>query len=316
MGKLIIGPHMRLHEWVAEEKGYFREAGLDYEFTDTTGGSRLSVKSAAELPRDQVRGAYQTIEAGRASMVSSACHWTVNMAAAAGHGRLWADCYSVTPGGVFVAPASGIRRPEDLAGVPITVGYQSGSHYATIQALESILDRDAIKLHFGGMLFQRLELLVDGEVEVATLFGGPLYLAEQLGFRKVLDCSFMITATVRADTEPEDLARFSQALGRAQADIDLNHQRYTHYYRNEFPKRFRDTMDTRTFGPGERIVFSPYTEAMYDEAQRWIESWNIFEDGLAGRRCYEESVVHADASPSAAADASGAWKPTETDRAW
>ena len=303
MGKLIIGPHMRLHEWVAEEKGYFRDEGLDYEFTDTTGGSPLSVKSAAELPRDQVRGAYQTIEAGRASMVSSACHWTVNMAAAAGHGRLWADCYSVTPGGVFAAPDSGVRGPEDLAGRPITVGYQSGSHYATIQALEPVLERDAIRLHFGGMLFQRLELLVDGEVELATLFGGPLYLAEQLGFRKVLDCSFMITATVRADTDAADLAGFGTALRRAQADIDLHHQKYTHYYRNEFPQRFRDTMDTRTFGPGERIVFSPYTRAMYDASQQWIESWNIFDEGLAGRKCYEESVVHAAATPSAPAGA-------------
>ena len=34
LAKFIIAPHMRLHEWVAEEKGYFRDAGLDYEFRD------------------------------------------------------------------------------------------------------------------------------------------------------------------------------------------------------------------------------------------------------------------------------------------
>ena len=34
MAKFVIAPHMRLHEWVAEEKGYFAEAGLDYEFRD------------------------------------------------------------------------------------------------------------------------------------------------------------------------------------------------------------------------------------------------------------------------------------------
>jgi hypothetical protein len=32
MAKFIIAPHMRLHEWVAEAKGYFRDEGLDYEF--------------------------------------------------------------------------------------------------------------------------------------------------------------------------------------------------------------------------------------------------------------------------------------------
>jgi hypothetical protein len=28
--KFIIEPHFRLQEWIAEEKGYFRDEGLDY----------------------------------------------------------------------------------------------------------------------------------------------------------------------------------------------------------------------------------------------------------------------------------------------
>ena len=34
MSKFIIEPHFRLQEWVAEEKGYFRDEGLDYEFRE------------------------------------------------------------------------------------------------------------------------------------------------------------------------------------------------------------------------------------------------------------------------------------------
>jgi len=30
----VIEPHFRLQEWVAEEKGYFRESGLDYMFQE------------------------------------------------------------------------------------------------------------------------------------------------------------------------------------------------------------------------------------------------------------------------------------------
>ncbi len=32
--KFVIAPHMRLHEWVAEEKGYFADEGLEYEFAE------------------------------------------------------------------------------------------------------------------------------------------------------------------------------------------------------------------------------------------------------------------------------------------
>ena len=41
MSKFVIEAHFRLHEWVAEEKGYFAEEGLDYEFREmirTTSG--------------------------------------------------------------------------------------------------------------------------------------------------------------------------------------------------------------------------------------------------------------------------------------
>jgi NitT/TauT family transport system substrate-binding protein len=291
MSKFIIGPHMRLQEWVAEEKGYFKDEGLDYEFIDSTGFSQLSVKSATELPKDQIKGAYHTIEQGRTCDISSACHWTINMAAAAGHGRLWAGAYSVLPCGIMVPPESKIKTAEELANVPITVGFQSGSHYSTIQALEPILKREEIKVHFGGLIFQRLELLIDHQIPVATLFGACMYFAEQLGFRKILDCTFMVAAIVKEAVDENDIEKFYRALKRAQVDIDMNHQRYTHYYKREFPERFHDIMDTRVFGPGERIVFAPYTKEMYDETQKWIESWNIFEEGLKGRKSYEDSVV-------------------------
>ena len=291
MGKFIIAPHMRLQEWVAEEKGYFNQEGLDYEFYDVK-TKVAAIKTAEELPPEKRSGAYQTFEGtGRACDISSACHWTVNMAASNGHGRLWGEAYSVTPGGIYVAPGSDIKKPEDLAGVPVTVGFQSGSHYSTIQALEPFIERDRIETHFGGMLFQRLELFLDGEVPAANLFGGPMYLAEQLGYRKVIDTTFMVAAMVSNDVDEEDVRKCYRALKRAQADIDLRLEKYTHYYRNGFPERFRDQMDTRLFGPGERIVFEPYTKEMFDETHKWVEDWKVFDEDKVGHGTYEQSVA-------------------------
>ena len=123
MARFVIAPHMRLHEWVAEEKGYFADEGLDHEFRDQL----VSDTGARHDLGDKV-GAFQTFERGRTSDVSCACHWTVNVAASRGHGKLYAGCYSVSPAGIFVPPESGIRTPLDLRGVPVSAGYQSGSH--------------------------------------------------------------------------------------------------------------------------------------------------------------------------------------------
>ena len=144
MSKFIIEPHFRLHEWVAEEKDYFRAEGLDYEFQE------LVQKTDGQIHATPDRvGAFQSIEAGRQSNLSCACHWTVAAAASKNLSKLYAGAYSVSPSGVFVPADSPVKSPEDLAGIPISVGYQSGSHYSTIQALEQYLSLDQINLNFG-----------------------------------------------------------------------------------------------------------------------------------------------------------------------
>ena len=287
MSRFVIQPHFRLHEWVAEEKGYFAAEGLDYEFRET-----FDSKQASNHQQGDKVGAYQTFEKGREGNVSCACHWTVNVAAAAGHGRLFADAYSVSPCAVFVPEESPIREPKDLAGVPISVGYQSGSHYSTIQALEAYLPREEIELSFAdGMLFSRLELLIDRKIRAASLFSGPYYFLEQLGFRKIIDTTFMMAAMVTGEPDVEDVKKYHAALRRAQLDIVLRPELNTHFYKREFPVRFHEQMDTGRWGPGERIVFEPYSRDMFEESQAWIAEREIFPDGDLGSRNYEQSIL-------------------------
>jgi len=286
-GPFVIEPHFRLQEWVAEEKGYFRAAGLDYVFQELVQSS-----DGQHHNRGDRVGAFQSFERGRDAAVSCACHWTVGVAASKGKGRFVADVYSVAPAGIFVPADSPIRSPEDLAGVPISVGYQSGSHYATIQALEQYLPADHINLSFAeGMLFARLDNLLEGRSLASTLFNGPYYLAEQLGFRKIIDTTFMIATMVTGEPEPDNLRRFFAALRRAQRDIDLRPDRYTHYYRNEFPVRYHAIMDTRCWGPGERLVCESYSREVYEETFRWIADHGIFADAGMGSERYEDAVI-------------------------
>jgi hypothetical protein len=215
----------------------------------------------------------------------------VDIAAAQGHGKLYPSVYSVSPAGIFVPPDSAIKTPEDLASVPISVGYQSGSHYSTIQALEQYLPADKINLNFAdGMLFARMEKFLDRKSPACTLFSGPYYFAEQLGFRKVIDTTFMISTMITGDPAPEDLKKFFRALRRAQRDIDLRPDLYTHHYLKEFPHRFHARMDVRRWGPGERLVFEPYTREVFDDTVKWIAERHIF-DGAPPSCGYDQAVA-------------------------
>ena len=68
-------------------------------------------------------------------------------------------------------------------------------------------------------------------------------------------------------------------------------QEWIHYYKMEFPERFHASMDTRRWGPGERIVFEPYSREVFSESFDWIARHEIFEPGSMGSGDYEKSTV-------------------------
>ncbi|WP_428488817.1 hypothetical protein [Rhodopila sp.] len=293
MASFTIHTHGRLQEWVAEENGYFAAEGLtDYALSShgLISPTHARAHAVPAIP-DNRQGAYQSYQQGRDASVSCACHWTVNKAASAEFGRLWGECYTVTPCAIFVPAGSAIGTPEDLADVAVHVGYQSGSHYTTIQALEPFLPADRIKLAFGGSPADRVDQLLDGSATAATVFGAQYYLMEQLGFRKIADATFMIAAMVPHQVDLADVARYFAALRRAQIDIDIGHQPYTRYFANELPERHRNLVDVRRFGPGERLVFEPYSRAMYDRTQTWIDARDIFPGQQPLPNSYTDAVI-------------------------
>ncbi|MPZ55920.1 MAG: hypothetical protein GEU91_05335 [Rhizobiales bacterium] len=281
MTKFIIQPHGRLQEWIAHEKGYFRDEGLDYDFEPGPSFHSAKQVDASGKIKDVVAGAFESYKEGGGnkgvkSDISCACHWTVNQAAAEHIGTMWGKSYVVTPGGIMVPPESPIARPEDLAGQEVAVGYRSGSHYTTIQALEAFLKPEDIKLKFVGSQWARVDIGIDRDVPATSVWGLTFQVLEQLGFRKVADCTFMIAFMFPATVDPADVEKYMNGLKQAQMDLDLEPEKYKPYYLHEIPERHKPAVDVRRFSTGERIVFLPYSEQTFAKTQAWIHERGIF----------------------------------------
>ena len=286
-----IMPHGRLQEWVAHEAGYFTAEGLEYEFLPA---GDYGIRPSARDDQGEIKtGAFESFGAGRdGANVSCACHWVTSSAASARSGYLVADAYSVVSCGIMVPPESPVQRPEDLAGVAVGVGYHSGSHFTTLQALEAVLASEQITLSFQGPPNERLDALLDRQVPAATMFGVPLYIAEAYGFRKVLDATFMIGFLLTGeDVNKADADKYLAALKRAQMDIDLHPERHKHHHLQSVPEKYRDKVDVRAFGTGERIVFLPYPREVFTETQHWVEAHDIFPDLAMSAVSYDEVVL-------------------------
>jgi NitT/TauT family transport system substrate-binding protein len=284
MAKFIIQPHGRLQEMIAHEMGFFKDEGLDYEIKGGTIGEAAKKVSAAGVLPEVKSGAYQSYQQGKGSKgaaeksdISCACHWTVNNAAANDIGTMYGKAYVVTPGAIMVPSDSPIRKPEDLKGQDIAVGYQSGSHYTTIQALEAFLKPDEIKIKFVGLPWERVDVALDKAVPASSLWGITFLAGEQLGLRKVADCTFMITFMFPKDTAIDDVEKYMRGLKRAQMELDLRPELYKHMYNAMIPARYKDKLDVRLFAPGERIVFLPYTLETFERTQKWIHERKIFD---------------------------------------
>ena len=304
MAKFRIQPHARLQEWIAEEKGYFKDADLDYDFVygPLLGPNSVPTVQAASLdgqapaspppanPPEVRRGAYENYQEGRPCEINSACHWAVSQASAAGHGLMWGHAYSVTPSGIYVPPESSIRTSDDLRGVSVAVGFHSGSHFSALQTMEKFLNPEDVNLQFVGGPNDRVDLLLDRSVAAANVFASQLYVVEQQGFRKIVDTTFMIGFLFSADSDLKDVEGYFNAMRRAQQDIDRDLGLYKHYYLRELPPRFHDLVDVQAFGLGERLVFEPYTREMYESTHSWMYSRDLFPEQDT-RVSYETAVV-------------------------
>ena len=299
MAKFIIQPHGRLNDWVAHEKGYFTEEGLDYEIN--VEGSRKNtprlpgVDSAIPLT-DNRFGAFERYAEGHgrkgeaAGDVSCACHWTVNQAAKIEEGVMWGKAYSVCEAAIVVPGDSSVSGPGDLARTEVAVGYHSGSHYSALQSLEVFLAPEDIALKFVGSSWSRVDAAIARKVPAVNVWGPQLYLLEQHRFRKIVSTTFMMAFMFPRHVDSAIVERYMRALIRAQADIDVEPERYKHYFIDEIPERFRDKLDVRRFGVGERVVPQPYTRAMFERTQAWMHARKLFDPASEAVLQYEQAV--------------------------
>ena len=134
--------------------------------------------------------------------------------------------------------------------------------------------------------------LLERRVPAGTMWGVPLYIAEAFGFRKVVDATFMIGFLVTGlDVSKADVEKYLGALRRAQMEIDLHPELYKHYHLRTVPEKYRDQVDVRAFGTGERIVFLPYTREVFAATQDWTEAHQLFAERPGTSRGYDEAAL-------------------------
>jgi NitT/TauT family transport system substrate-binding protein len=286
---LSIAPTgMRLHEWVALERGYFRDAGIDPIVRwDIVSGIMSSWKDKQYLDRPQDKpfvGAAEPVD------VINHCAWGSVCNAGAGMGKFVPGAYGVARWAIYVRADSFIQRPEDLADIPIAVGMRAGSHFNVPYRLEQYLPLEHIRTVNIGGFGARLSALLDGEVEASSLLDPQISMADQLGLRRVIANTFKTLWVVPPTADRGLLDTYFRVLERADADLDRDPTACLPLWRYSIPQEFQnDDWDFSRFDVGERFVYAPLAREEFEELLESAKRWGL--DDYMQTRAFDELAL-------------------------
>jgi NitT/TauT family transport system substrate-binding protein len=192
-------------------------------------------------------------------------------------GRVVAEAYGDSPWAIYVRPDSKIRKPEDLADVPVSVGLRAGSHFNVPYRLEKYLPLERIKVVNTGGFGARLKALLDGEVEAASLLPPQIDMADQLGLRRIIADRFKTLWWSPANAAPDVVRGYLNALQRAEEALEADLSRYLPLWKISVPAEFETlrAWDFSRFTRGEKFVYEPLPRDEFNDTLAQVERWGL-----------------------------------------
>ena len=166
---------------VGIEEGLFAKAGLDVSFSGTYSDREKDTTVQPVLERNK-EGKF---ECGTADSYN-VCEWAsidrLERGKRGGHIAALRACVAAQ---AILSFDEKLQTPRDLADVPVVVQEWTGSHYTTLQMLESAIGRDHVVIKQGGLPQFRWQGLKSGEYRAVTVMEPFISLALKEGAHKI-----------------------------------------------------------------------------------------------------------------------------------
>src|ERR1700674_2355803 len=196
---------------VAIEPGLFAQAGLDVRFSATHADRE---RDSAQRPV-MSRLKEQLFDCGSADSYS-VCDWaSIDRLERGKRGGSIAALRAAVAAQAILSFDEKLQTPRDLADVPVVVQELTGSHYTTLQMLESAVGADHVKIERGGLPQMRWQGLKDRRYRAVTVMEPFISLGLKEGAHIIAASFYRGGEVIAADLTPEQRKAYYQAENEA-----------------------------------------------------------------------------------------------------
>jgi NitT/TauT family transport system substrate-binding protein len=256
---------------VGIEEGLFAKAGLDVSFTATYEDRE---RDTADKPVFQ-RLKEEMFECGSADSYN-VCEWaSIDRLERGKRGGKLAALRAAVAAQAIVTFDDRLQTPRDMADVPVVVQALTGSHYTTIQMLESAVGREHVKIQQGGLPQRRWAGLKDGTYRAVTVMEPFISLAFKQGAHIIAASFYRGGEVVAADLTPEQRKSYYDAENRAVDMINADFYKYAHHVAAHAKGALAPNELLRAFVHYKHVDY--YDPELFTRAYEWMKARGMTE---------------------------------------
>ena len=256
---------------VGIEEGLFAEAGLDVSFSASYADRE---KDRADNPI-MSRLKEQLFDCGSADSYN-VCEWaSIDRLERGSRGGKLAALRAAVAAQAILSFDDTLQVPRDLADVPVVVQELTGSHYTTLQMLESAIGAEHVKIEHGGLPQMRWAALKNGSARAVTVMEPFISLGLKEGAHIIAASFYRGGEVISADLTPEQRAAYYDAENAAVDLINADFYKYAHHVAAHAKGALKPNELLRAFVRYKHVDY--YDPTLFGRAYDWMKARGLTE---------------------------------------
>ncbi len=251
---------------VGIEEGLFAAAGLDVRFSATYADRE---KDNAQTPF-MGRLKEQLFDCGGADSYN-VCEWASIDRLERGNreGKL-AALRAAVAAQAILSFDDALQTPRDMIDVPVMVQELTGSHYTTIQMLESACGAGHVKIENGGLPYARYQALKSGKARAIAVMEPFISLLVKEGAHIIAASFYRGGEVIAPELTPEQRRAYYEAENKAVDMINGDFYKYAHHVAASAKGALAPHELSRAFVHYKHVDY--YSEELFTRAYDWMKA--------------------------------------------